>query len=100
MSLMGDSDGGIHTYGDTGIGAKRSLCLPYVGAMGYAMPSVCRQMAVPRAVWEIGWGCPYIWGYMDMIDVIPMPAVWGVVGGFSRVGGGMVTWHGRHRKGC
>ncbi len=77
MSLMGDRDGGILKYGDTGTGAKLSLCLPYVWAMGYAMPSVCRQMAVSRPVWGIGWGYPYIWGYMDMIDVIPMPAVWG-----------------------
>ena len=55
------------------------------------MPSVCRHMAVSTPVWGIGWGYPYIRGYMEMIDVIPMPAVWGVVGGFSRVGGGMVT---------
>lgn len=54
--------GGIRAYGDTGIGAKLSLCLPYVGAMGYAMPSVCRQMAVPCPVWGIGWGYPYITG--------------------------------------
>ena len=55
------------------------------------MPSVCRHMAVSTPVWGIGWGYPYIRGYMEMIDVIPMPAVWGVVGGFSRVGVGMVT---------
>jgi hypothetical protein len=91
MSLMGDSDGGIHAYGHTGIGSELSLCLPYVWAMGYPMPSVCRHMAVSRPVWGIGWGYPYIRGYMDMIDVIPMHAVGWVMGGFSRVGGGMAT---------
>ena len=77
MSIMGSSYGGIHAYGHTGIGSELSLCLPYVGAMGYPMHSVCRHMPVSRPAWWVGWGYPNIQGYMDMIDAIPMPAVWG-----------------------